>query len=176
MTLFKTVLQKHNADCLKTRNKKENLVRNPPGSGFSLHADSGVEIAYDLALKGKKPVIVEVQKDILQVPGLSAANSNYLREVIRYYGIPVVVNASLAGVTDADGFRVRIWEKDAAEERLLEADSCILSVGYVPCRQLADGLAASGYPADRIHVVGDAQKVENLMSVIWGSYELCYRL
>ena len=137
---------------------------------------TGVEIAYDLALKGKKPVIVEMQKDILLVPGLSAANSNYLREIIRYYGIPVYVNTSLAGVTDAGGFRVRIKEKDAAEERLLEADNCILSVGYVPCRQFADDLLASGYPADRLHVVGDAHKVENLMNVIWGSYELCYRL
>ena len=137
---------------------------------------TGVEIAYDLALKGKKPVIVEMQKDILLVPGLCAANSNYLREIIRYYGIPVYVNASLAGVTDEGGFRVRIREKDAAEERLLEADSCILSVGYVPSRQLADDLLASGYPADRLHIVGDAHKVENLMSVIWESYELCYRL
>ena len=137
---------------------------------------TGVEIAYDLALKGKKPVIVEMQKDILLVPGLSAANSNYLREIIRYYGIPVYVNTSLAGVTDAGGFRVRVKEKDAAEERLLEADSCILSVGYVPCRQLADDLTASGYPADRLHVVGDAHKAENLMNVIWESYGLCYKL
>ena len=137
---------------------------------------TGVEIAYDLALKGKKPVIVEMQKNILLVPGLSAANSNYLREIIRYYGIPVYVNTSLAGVTDAGGFRVRIKEKDAAEERLLEADNCILSVGYVPCRQFADDLLASGFPADRLHVVGDAHKVENLMNVIWESYALCYKL
>ncbi len=137
---------------------------------------TGVEIAYDLALKGKKPVIVEMQQDILQVPGLCAANSNMLREIIRYYGIPVYLNASLAGVTEEGGFRVRVKEKDASEELLLEADNCILSVGYVPERTLADRLLAGGFPAGRLHVIGDAHKVENLMNVIWEAYELSYRL
>ncbi len=137
---------------------------------------TGVEIAYDLALKGKKPVIVEMQKDILLVPGLCAANSNMLREIIRYYRIPVYVNTSLAGVTEEGGFRVRVKEKDAPGETLLEADSCILSVGYVPDRKLADSLLAGGFPADRLHVVGDAEKVENLMNVIRGAYEIGYRL
>jgi 2-enoate reductase len=137
---------------------------------------TGVEIAYDLALKGRKPVIVEMQKDILQVPGLCASNSNMLREIIRYYDIPVYLNTSLAGITEEGGFRVRVKEKDAPEEMLLEADSCILSVGYVPARQLADELLAGGFPAERLHVVGDAHKVENLMNVIWESYELCYKL
>ena len=85
-------------------------------------------------------------------------------------------DSEASGITDAGDFRVRIKEKDAAEERLLEADNCILSVGYVPCRRFADDLLASGFPADRLHVVGDAHKVENLMNVIWESYELCYRL
>ena len=137
---------------------------------------TGVEIAYDLALKGKKPVIVEMQKDILLVPGLCAANSNMLREIIRYYDIPVYVNTSLAGVTEEGGFRVRVKEKDAPEETLLEADSCILSIGYVPDRKLANDLLAGGFPEDRLHVIGDADKVENLMNVIWASYGLCYTL
>ena len=137
---------------------------------------TGVEIAYDLALKGKKPMIVEMLPDILQVPGLCAANSNMLREVIRYYGIPVFTNTALAGISDEGGFGVRVREKDAAEERLLAADSCILSVGYVPARQLADDLLGRGFDPDRLHVVGDAHEVGNLMSVIWEAYELSYRL
>ena len=137
---------------------------------------TGVEIAYDLALKGKKPVIVEMQKDILLVPGLCASNSNMLREIIRYYDIPVYVNTTLAGVKEAGGFCVRVKMQDAPEETLLEADSCILSVGYVPSRQLADDLLAGGFPAERLHIVGDANKVENLMNVIRESYELCYKL
>ena len=137
---------------------------------------TGVEIAYDLALKGKKPTIVEMLPDILQVPGLCAANSNMLREVIRYYGIPVYTNTALAGTADAGGFCVRIREKDAAEERLLPADNCVLSVGYVPSHALADALAADGCAPERIHVIGDARAVGNLMSVIYEAYELSYRL
>ncbi len=114
--------------------------------------------------------------DILLVPGLSAANSNMLREIVRYYNIPVYANTSLAGTADEDGFRVRIKEKDAAEERTLEADNCILSVGYVPSHQLADDLAAGGYAAEKIHVIGDARAVGNLMSVIHEAYALSYAL
>jgi len=137
---------------------------------------TGVEIAYDLALKGKRPAIVEMLPDILQVPGLCAANSNMLREIIRYYGIPVYTNTALAGVTGEGGFSVRVKAKDAAEETLLPADSCILSVGYIPDRSLADALVSGGFPADRLHVIGDAHAVGNLMSVIWEAYELCYKL
>ena len=137
---------------------------------------TGVEIAYDLARKGRKPVIVEMLPDILQVPGLCAANSNMLREIIRFYGIPVYRNTALAGVEDQSGLRIRLKESGAADEFLLAADSCILSVGYVPARQLADALLNEGFPADRLHVVGDAHEVGNLMSVIWEAYGLCYKL
>ena len=137
---------------------------------------TGVEIAYDLARKGKKPAIVEMLPDILQVPGLCAANANMLREIIRYYQIPVYVNTGLAGTTDEGGFRVRVREKDAAEERLLEADSCILSVGYLPDRRLADALLAAGRDSATVHVIGDAHQVGNLMNAIWEAYGLCYTL
>ncbi len=137
---------------------------------------TGVEIAYDLALKGKKPAIVEMLPDILQVPGLCAANSNMLREIIRYYDIPVYTATALAGTADEGGFCVRVREKDAAEERRLPADSCILSVGYVPSRRLAEDLAAAGFDPEKIHVVGDAREVGNLMSVIHEAYALGYRL
>ena len=137
---------------------------------------TGVEIAYDLARKGKKPAIVEMLPDILQVPGLCAANSNMLREIIRYYGIPVYANTALAGTTEEGGFHVRVREKDAAEETLLAADSCILSVGYVPQRSLAEALTADGFDPARVHVIGDANAVGNLMSVIHEAYALSYRL
>lgn len=137
---------------------------------------TGVEIAYDLARKGKKPAVVEMLPDILQVPGLCAANANMLREIIRYYGIPVYTNTALAGVTDEGGLRVRVKEKDAAAETLLEADSCILSVGYIPDRSLADALLAAGRDPETVHVIGDAHAVGNLMSAVWEAYGLCYKL
>ena len=139
---------------------------------------TGVEIAYDLVLKGKQPVVVEMQEDILQVGGLCAANSNMLREIIRYYQIPVMTNTSLLGAERGDGTNaLRIRVKNAAgKEELLPADSCILSIGYLPERSLYDTLVSAGWPEEKLHVIGDANEVGNLMSAIREAYELCYKL
>ena len=138
---------------------------------------TGVEIAYDLALKGKKPVVVEMQDDILLVGGLCAANSNMLREIIRYYKIPVLTGTTLEGVNaDADGkLAVAVKHADGTAEAI-PADSVILSVGYIPERNLYDKLSESGIPAGKIHLIGDANEVGNLMSVIREAYDLCYEL
>ena len=114
------------------------------------------------------------QKDIYREYALNSEENE--QHIIRYYDIPVFVNTALAGISGEGGFSVRVKEKDAAEERLLAADSCILSVGYVPARQLADDLLARSFDPDRLHVIGDAREVGNLMSVIWEAYALSYRL
>ena len=124
---------------------------------------TGCEIAYDLALKGKKPVIVEMQDDILKVPGLSAANSNMLRELIRYYGIEVRLNASLKEI-GAEGVTVA----EEGGEAFLPADSVILSVGYVPKGDFA--------PSEKVKVIGDAEKVGNLLTVIRSAYAAAYAI
>ena len=126
---------------------------------------TGCEIAYDLALNGKKPVIVEMQDDILKIMGLSAANSNMLREIIRYYEIPVHVSTALREIREGE-----VLAKDENGEVLhIPADSVILSVGYVPDGDLGDG-------DPRVHVLGDAHKVGNLMSVIWEAYDIAYQI
>ena len=135
-----------------------------------------MEIAYDLALKGKKATIVEMQDDILQVPGLCAANSNMLREIIRYYQIPVLTGTAFSGTDRKDGaFRVCVKDADGREQAIV-ADSCILSVGYIPERRLEKALQNAGFPEEKLHVIGDAHEVGNLMSVIREAYELCYTL
>ena len=48
----------------------------------------------------------------------------------------------------------------------IEADSVILSVGYNPAP-----LATKG-----VHVIGDANKVGNLRSVIWGAWDVATKL
>ena len=135
---------------------------------------TGVEIAYDLVKKGKKPTVVEMQDDILQVPGLCAANSNMLREIIRYYEIPVYTSARFAGVESGDRLTVKI-NRDG-KEQTIETDSVVMSVGYVPVHTVSDALAEEGVSEARIHVIGDAREVGTLMSVIREAYELCYSL
>ncbi len=50
----------------------------------------------------------------------------------------------------------------------IPADNVILSVGYKPAP-----LATKG---KHIHVIGDADKVGNLRSVIWGAWDVCMKL
>ena len=127
---------------------------------------TGCEIAYDLARKGKKPVIIEMQDQILKVPGLSAANANLLKELIRYHKIGVQTGASLKEIRD-DGVVCTVDGEDV----FFPADAAILSVGYVPVDQskLVEGL-------DNVHVLGDASRVKNLKSVIWGAWDLAFSL
>ena len=126
---------------------------------------TGCEIAYDLALKGKRAVIVEMQDDILKVMGLSAANSNMLREIIRYYGIGVHLSSVPTEIKE-NGVNLRTETGDV----FLPADSVILSVGYEPY------VPFTNVSSDNIHVIGDASKVGNLLTVIEQAYDLAYRL
>ncbi|MBR5071350.1 MAG: hypothetical protein IKX27_05560 [Oscillospiraceae bacterium] len=97
-----------------------------------------------------------------------------LREIIRYYEIPVYTSARFAGVDSGDRLKVKI-DRDG-KEQVIETDSVVMSVGYVPVHTVSDALAETGVPEDRIHVIGDAREVGNLMSVIREAYELCYSL
>ena len=119
---------------------------------------TGCEIAYDAVLKNKKPIIIEMQDNILNLPTLCAANSNMLREIIRYYEIPVYTNAKLVKVTDTSV----IIEVDG-EEKELEVDTVVKSIGYNPSLKDSD---------ENFYVIGDAHKVGNLMNVIWEAYDL----
>lgn len=55
----------------------------------------------------------------------------------------------------------------------IEADSIILSVGYIPCESAKK--AFSGI-IKRVHVIGDARKVGNLMSAVYDAYKVVYAI
>ena len=127
------------------------------GGGFT-----GCEIAYDAVLDKKKPIIIEAQSEILNVPTLCAANSNMLRELIRLHEIPVYTNAKVLKVTDK-----AITISVDGEEKEIEVDTVVKSIGYNP----------SNYEdAKNFYVIGDALKVGNLMDVIWKAYDLANNL
>ena len=119
---------------------------------------TGCEIAYDAVLDKKKPIIIEAQPEILNVPTLCAANSNMLRELIRLHEIPVYTNAKVLKVTDNN-----ITISVDGEEKEIEVDTVVKSIGYNP----------SNYEDSKnFYVIGDALKVGNLMDVIWKAYDL----
>lgn len=125
---------------------------------------TGCEIAYDLFLQGKQPTIIEMMDDLITTPGICLANTSYLRDCFKTNKVPVHLETSLCEIGDG---KITVKGKDGNTFDI-EADSVILSVGYNPAP-----LAPKGR---HIHVIGDANKVGNLRSVIWGAWDVCMKI
>jgi len=115
-------------------------------------------------LKGKKPTIVEMQNDLIAVKGVCLANSSFLRDFFNANLVPVHLETKLSEVME-DG--VMVTDKDGKSFKI-DADSVILSVGYNPTP-----LAPK---SKHVHVIGDANKVGNLRTVIWGAWDVAMKL
>ena len=125
---------------------------------------TGCEIAYELYLQGKKPTIVEMKNDLIAVKGVCLANSSYLRDFFNANQVPVHLETKLCEVHE-DG--VTVADKTGAKFKIA-ADSVIISAGY-----RSNPLAEK---AKHVHIVGDAGKVGNLRTVIWGAWDVCMKL
>ena len=125
---------------------------------------TGCEIAYDLYLKGHKPVIVEMQDDLITTKGVCLANTSYLRDFFKTNRVPVYLETGLSEIDDG---RVKLKSKDG-DVFGVKADSVILSVGYNPAPAVSGG--------KNVHIIGDAAKVGNLRSVIWGAWDTVMKL
>ena len=110
---------------------------------------SGCEIAYDLHLDGKKPIIVEMKSDLMAVKNLCLANSSYLRDYFILNKVPVYLEA---GVQSIDEEYVVIKKKNGKLVKI-PADTVIMSVGYKPAPLSADGKKKN------IRFVGDCKQV-----------------
>ena len=130
---------------------------------------TGCEIAYDLALKGKRPMIIEVADDILKTKGLCMANSSCLRDLLKYYNVPIYLNSTL---TEINSNSIVIKTPDGKKE--FKIDSVITSCGYIPDNSLISEEMLK--ENSNIHLLGDAKSVGNLKTVIWGAYELAFSI
>ena len=82
-------------------------------------------------------------------------------------GISSAVAEQLFRTVEKDG--VVVADKNGMEFKI-DADSVILSAGYKP-------LPLEHNPKDKhIHVIGDANKVGNLRTVIWGAWDVAMKL
>ena len=125
---------------------------------------TGCEIAYELYLQGKKPTIVEMKDDLIAVKGVPLANASYLRDFFISNKVPVHLETALCEVLD-DGVVVK--DKNGTQYKIA-ADSVILSTGYRS--------APLAEKAKNIHIVGDANKVGNLRTVIWQAWDVAMKL
>ncbi len=126
---------------------------------------TGCEIAYDLYLKGKKPVIVEAQNDLMISKGLCLANSSYLRDFFKTYKVPVYLESRCNEIKEDS---VLITDKDGKQVEI-KADTVVVSVGYVPN-------PLTSKKSKHVHVIGDAKTVGNLRTVIWGAWDVVCKI
>ncbi len=125
---------------------------------------TGCEIAYDLYRKGKKPIIVEMQNDLITGAGICLANSSYLRDFFAANKVEIHLETKLSEIKDG---AVSVTDKEGNSFDI-PADSVILSVGYMPTP-----IAKKG---GKVHVIGDADKVGNLRSVIWQAWDVAMKI
>lgn len=124
---------------------------------------TGCEIAYSVALSGGRAIVIEAERDILTTPGLSAANSNMLRELIRYHDIDVRTRTRVLQISEDTA--VTLAGTDGLTSQV-HVDAVITSVGYVP---EGPGGVVGDVP---VEVVGDAHHVGNLRDVVWRANEV----
>ncbi len=122
---------------------------------------SGCEIALDLYNKGKTPIIVEMKNDLVAVKGVCLANTSYLRDFFALNKVEVHLETGLCEVLE-DGVIVK--GKDGNKFKI-DADSVIMSVGYVPSPL-----------AGNAPLVGDCKKVGNLRTVVWRAWDVAMKL
>ncbi len=125
---------------------------------------TGCEIALDLYLKGKTPVIVEMKNDLIAVKGVCLANSSYLRDFFALHQVEVHLNTRLTEVTD----RGVLVQNEKGEAFEIPGDTVLLSAGYVPTPLTPAG--------KHIHLVGDCNGVGNLRTVIWRAWDVAMKI
>ncbi len=125
---------------------------------------TGCEIAYDLYLQGKEPVVVEMQDDLITTPGICLANTSYLRDFFNANKVAVHLETGVKEIKDG---AVVIADKNGNTSEI-SCDSVVLSVGYNP--------APIAKKSKHVHIIGDAQNVGNLRTVIWGAWDVCMKI
>ena len=102
--------------------------------------------------------------DLIVTKGICLANTSYLRDFFKTNKVPVYLESGVSEIADGE---VSIKGKDGNVIKVA-ADSVIMSVGYNPAPVVNKGR--------HVHVIGDADKVGNLRTVIWGAWDVAMKL
>ncbi|MBQ6752683.1 MAG: FAD-dependent oxidoreductase [Clostridia bacterium] len=127
---------------------------------------TGCEIALELAKLGKHPIIVEQMEYLIKAKYVNAANTNMLRDYIKYYNMPVYLESSVDEIKDGC---VVIKDKKGKKQEVA-CDSVITSIGYIPGTPLAEK------ESKHVHIIGDANTVGNLKTVILAANDLAIKI
>lgn len=144
---------------------------------------TGVEIACDLGRQGRHVTVVEACDTILNSYGISAANYNMLMEMLDYYAVNVMTSTMVTKYENGTAelmTTVKNFPNTANRAKLMytagpsgipkpssvKADHIVVSVGYLSDHKLFNELKG-----ENVHLIGDADKPENVMKAIWDAYD-----
>ena len=125
---------------------------------------TGCEIAYDLILKGKEPILIESMHDLMIANSLCLANSSYLKDYFKYKNTPIYLNSKVVSI-EKDSVTIM---NEQNKTIVIPADSVIRAIGYTP-----NPIAKKG---KHIHIIGDALSVGNLRTVVWKAWEVAEKI
>lgn len=128
---------------------------------------TGCEIAYELALQGKEPFILEMKEDLIATEGVCLANSSYLREWFALHKVPVYLESTLVEVKED-----AVTYKDASGAlHEVPCDSVISAVGYRP-----DPLLDKARAGAQTYFIGDCAGIGNIKTAVWQAYETAMKI
>ena len=159
--------QEEDLFCKESNELADNLLKEKePGEKVVIVGGglTGCEIAYELYLQGKKPVIVEMKDDLIVSDKVCLANSSFLRDFFKANKVPVHLNTRLCEIKQG---AVTVSEEDGKPFDI-DCDDVIISVGYTPAP-----LAKKGR---NVHIIGDANRVGSLRTVIWQAWDAVMKL
>lgn len=128
---------------------------------------TGCEVAYQLALMDKHPIIVETMDDLMKTLMVPAANSILLRDLLKFHQVPTYLETRTTQILDD---RIIVQQEGKTIE--IPCDTVVVSVGYNSGTALAD---AKKHPKN-VHIIGDAEHVANLKNAIWSANDLVVTL
>lgn len=130
----------------------------------------GCETALHLREQGREVTIIEALPKLLSVNApLCSANKDMLLALIPFKGIKSITGAKATGYSAG---RLTV-EKSQGGTDTIDADTVILAVGYSSENTLYSEIQ---HKLPRVHLIGDARSVANIMYAIWDAYEVARTL
>lgn len=129
----------------------------------------GCEIAYGYAKEGKDVTIVEALDQILNLGNVPGMNKAMLLDAFEYYGTRIMTGTKLKSVLDNGA----VVTTPDGTEKMLEADTVIMSIGYRPVPSMKEELLDS---AAEVIEIGDGRQVGNVLTCVADAYQAARNL
>jgi 2-enoate reductase len=112
---------------------------------------TGSECAYELALQGKHPFIIEMAEYVMKSPREPAMNTMLLRGLLRQKNVPMYVNSKVMELN-----RDSVVIDTPEGRKTIPCDSAIASIGFIA------GTALAAKEGKHVHFIGDVKTVGDI--------------